>query len=241
MKKTAAGWTVIDESNCVLTYEYAFNDQGATSNCFVAKMGNGQLLVVSPPYRMPEAARKELDGFGEVGAVMANNGFHHLGLAEWKEHYPKARFFASPESVARIKKKNPKAPALEPVTELQALLGDGVTVTEAPATKCGESWVSARIGGGHAWYTSDILVNMPKINGPLPFRLLFKLTKSGPGYRVFNLTLKFTVKDKKLVLTKLSEDLRKRPPTVMVPAHGAVLSQSGLADETQALLAPFVA
>jgi hypothetical protein len=240
MNKTPGGWTVIDPKACVLTYEYAFNDGGSTANCFVARIGNGQLLVVSPAFKMTEAAFKELDEHGAVGAVVANNGFHHLGLAEWRKRYPKARFFASPLAVARIQKKNREAPALEPLDGLAALLGDDVTFTDAPATKCGESWTTAKIEGGVAWFVSDLLINLPKVTGPLPLRLLFKWTDSGPGFKVFNLTMKFTVKDKKQVLAQLSEAMKQAPPTVMVPAHGAIMQQPGLADETQKLLASFV-
>jgi hypothetical protein len=203
MNKTPGGWTVIDPKACVLTYEYAFNNQGSTSNCFVARMGNGQLLVISPAYRMTEAA------FNEVGAVVANNGFHHLGLVEWRQRYPKARFFASPLAVARIQKKNREAPVLEPLDGLTALLGDDVTFTDAPATKCGESWATAKIDGGTAWFVSDLLINLPKVSGPLPMRLLFKWTDSGPGFKVFNLTMKFTVKDKKQVLALLAEAMKQ--------------------------------
>jgi hypothetical protein len=237
MNKTASGWTILDKDAGVLTYEYAFNEGGSTANCFVARMGNGQLLVVSPAYRLSDAAFEELAAFGEVGAVVANNGFHHLGLAQWRTRFPAARFFASPESVARIKKKNKDVPELEPLEGLAPLLGADVALTQAPATKCGESWVSAKIAGGTAWYVSDILVNLEKVNGPLPMRLMFKWTDSGPGFKVFNLTMKFTVKDKKQVLAKLAEDLKAKPPTVMVPAHGALLHHAGLADEAQRLIA----
>jgi hypothetical protein len=35
----------------------------------------------------------------------------------------------------------------------------------------------------------------------------------------------------------LLEDVRKHPPTVMVPAHGKILNQSSLASETEQMLA----
>ncbi|NJM90906.1 MAG: hypothetical protein HC863_01060 [Myxococcales bacterium] len=240
MNKTPGGWTVIDPKARVLTYQYAFNDQGSTSNCFVARMGNGQLLVVSPAYRMTDAGFKELDEHGEVGAIVANNGFHHLGLAEWKARYPKARLFASPLAQARIQKKNPQAPKLESLDGLSPLLGEDVTFTDAPATKCGESWVTAKIAGGVAWFVSDLLINLPKVAGPLPMRLLFKWTDSGPGFKVFHLTMKFTVKDKKQVLTALAAAMAEAPPTVIVPAHGAIMDQGGVAQDAQKLLASFL-
>jgi hypothetical protein len=35
----------------------------------------------------------------------------------------------------------------------------------------------------------------------------------------------------------LLEDVRKHPPTVMVPAHATILNQSSLASETEQMLA----
>jgi hypothetical protein len=64
-----------------------------------------------------------------------------------------------------------------------------------------------------------------------------KLTKSAPGYRVFNLAVSFIIKDKRATLGALLEDVRKHPPTVMVPAHGTILNQSSLASETEQMLA----
>ena len=235
MEKTEHGWTVVDREAGVLTYEYEFRG-GATANTFVARMPDGKLLVISPAYKMPAQAFDDLAAFGEVGAVVANNGFHHLGQPEWRARFPEARFFAPAEAVARVRKQNPEAPDFEPLSKLTEQLGEDLAVTEAPSTKCGESWARAKIDGGHAWYASDVLANMQEVSGPLPVRLLMKWTGSAPGYRVFNLAMKFIVKDKRAVLTRLSEELRAHPPTVMIPAHGPMLTQAGLAAETQALV-----
>lgn len=235
MEKTPGGWTVIDRDAGVLTYTYEFT-KGGLSTTFVARMGDGKLLVVSPCTGLTDEAAKELEAFGEVGAVMANNGFHHLGVAAWRERYPNARFFAPAEAIKRIKKKNADAGDFEPLSALVGTTGDDVGIHDVDNTKCGESWVWARTANGSAWYVSDVLANIPGLPKPLIPKLLFKLTGSAPGYRVFNLALKFIVKDKKAVLRALLADMEKLPPTVVVPAHGPLLDQASVAADTREVL-----
>lgn len=230
------GWTILDRDAGVLSYQYAFAPN-ATANAFTARLADGRLFVVSPPTDLPAEAHAALEAVGEVGAVVANNGFHHLGLRAWKERYPDARVFAPAAAMARIRKKNPEAPELAPLAELAPLLGPGVGVHEVEDTKCGEMWAWSAIQGGSAWYLSDILANIPELPTNFALKWLFKLTRSAPGYRVFNLALKFTVKDRRAVLRTLAGAMRAHPPTVVVPAHGPVLGHDGLAEETQQLLA----
>ncbi|MEZ4453031.1 MAG: hypothetical protein R3B09_26460 [Nannocystaceae bacterium] len=230
------GWTIIDRSAGVLTHEYAFAPK-AHANAFTARLADGRLFVVSPPRGMSDEGHAALAEFGEVGAVVANNGFHHLGLRPWRDRYPGARFFAPTDAIPRIRKRNLDAPELEPLRALVPLLGPGAGVHEVADTKCGEMWCWADVAGGSAWYLSDILANMPGLPGNFALKWLFKLTGSAPGYRVFNLALKFTVKDKRAVLRALAAAMKERPPTVVVPAHGPVLRGDGLAAETQELLA----
>jgi glyoxylase-like metal-dependent hydrolase (beta-lactamase superfamily II) len=235
MKKTEHGWSVIDEDAGVLSYKYSFG--GGISNAFVARYDGSKLLVLSPPCGLSEEGFADLEAFGTVDAVVATNGFHHLGQAEWKQRFPHATFYAPDAAVKRITKKNPAAGSFRPLSELSAKLTGDVGVIEAPADKCGETWAYAKTSRGYVWYASDTLVNMPRLPKPLPFKLAMKLTKSGPGYRVFNLVLKLMVKDKKALLRAMQQALRERPVTVMVPAHGKILDQPGLAEETERLLA----
>ncbi|MBP6632754.1 MAG: hypothetical protein KA297_25250 [Kofleriaceae bacterium] len=235
MTTLTSGWTVLDEAAGVLTCSYRFGKGKASSATFVARMGNGQLLVVSPAKGLPEATFTELARFGPVGALVANNGFHHLGQAEWRARFPAARCFAPAAAIARIHKKNPGAGAFEPLAALADLTGPDVGFREVPDSKAGESWFWARVAGGHAWYPSDVLANMPTLP-PFPVSLLFKWTGSAPGFRVFGLALKMLVRDKPATLRLLRDDLDAHPPTIIVPAHGDVLTRPGLAAEARALL-----
>ncbi|MGB8223746.1 MAG: hypothetical protein WCF10_14260 [Polyangiales bacterium] len=235
MEQTPHGWLILDKGAGVLAYTYKIGSGSA--NAFVARYDGDKLLVLSPPSRLSEGAFADLEVFGTVESVVANNGFHHLGQAEWKKRYPLASFYASPAAAKRIKKKNPGAGDFTPLSQLAQKLGGDVGVIEAPADKCGETWAYAKTEKGYAWYASDTLANMPELPKALPFKLVMKLTKSAPGYRVFGLALKFIASDKRGLLRAMQEALRARPVTIMVPAHGAILAHDGLAEETQRLIA----
>ena len=235
MQTTALGWTLIDAPAGVLSFTYGFGGEGQ-ANCFTARLASGGLVVVSPPAEISEEALAELTTHGAVEAIVANNGFHHLGLARWRARFPDARLFAAPGAAERIAKKSRDAGALEPLSALEPLLPDTVSIVEAPTSRCGETWARAAIEGGHAWYTSDILANMQRLPRNLVVRTIFKLTKSAPGYRVFGLAVRIILKDRRAALGAMLADVRAHPPTVIVPGHGELLSGDALAAQTEGLL-----
>lgn len=237
---TSKGLQVLDRAAGVAVVEYSFAKQG-TANCFIARMGDGRLLVVSPATRLTDADAASITELGEIGAVVAPNGYHHLGIAEWRQRFPRARYFAAAETVKRIRSKNPSAGELEPLNLLLPLVGPNVWVGEVPNTKCGETWVWVKTATGYVWFVSDMLANIPELPSNPIARLVFKLSKSAPGYRVFSLALTFMVKDKKATLRTMADEMRSHPPSIVVPAHGAPLTDPDIAARTQALIAEYVA
>ena len=235
MQTTPHGWKVIDQDAGVLSISYTYAKEG-NANCFTAKLPSGGLMIVSPPSRIEDAAVEELASYGPVEVLVANNGFHHLGLAGWKQRFPEARCFAAPGAITRINKRSKDAPSLEPLSALAPLLGEDVAVIETASSKCGETWARAKIAGGYAWYASDLLCNLDKMPSSFMARVLFKLTKTGTGYRVFGLAAKFIVKDKHATFSGMLADIKQHPPTVMVPGHGGLVTQGSLAAETEAML-----
>ncbi|PRP95229.1 hypothetical protein [Enhygromyxa salina] len=235
MQTTPHGWKIIDADRGVLVLTYEFG-AGATSNCFVAKLASGGLLVISPPPRVSAEQLEDLASFGEVEAIATNNGHHHMGLGRWRELFPQARFFAAPGAAERIAKKSKNAGELEPLSALQPLLGDDLALIESPASKCGETWARVKVDGGYVWYASDILANIGDLPAKFLIRMAFTLTKSAPGYRVFHLAHMVIAKDKRAVLRAMLDDIRKHPPTVMVPAHGEILDAPSTAHDTEQLL-----
>ena len=228
-------WKVLDADAGVYSCAYEFAP-GAKTNAFATRIAGGKMMVVSPPTHASDAIYDELAALGEVGAIVSNNGFHHLGLAAWKKRFPEARVFADPLAAKRIAKKNRNAPSLEPIAELSGLLGDDVVFTAAPATKCGESWISVKTANGHVWYVSDLLSNMEQLPPNFVVRLLFKMTGTKTGYGVFHTAMKFIVADRKRVLRQMLDEVSERAPSTVVPAHGPILDTPDIADRTRAIL-----
>ena len=235
VSKTESGWMVIDQDHAVLTLSYEFAN-GAAATTFAARMGNGQMLVVSPCVGLTDALCAELRQYGDVGAIVANNGFHYLGQREWAVRFPAARRFAPSDALQRVAKKAPDAGACEPLGALTEMIGAGIGFREVANTKLGESWFWVKTDAGYVWYVSDILINLPALPEALVPRLLFKLSRSAPGFRVFNLMLKMSVSDKKATLQQLLQDMSAQAPTIIVPAHGAVLSHPTVAADTKSLI-----
>lgn len=236
MEHTANGWSVVDEAAGVLSYEYSFAP-GASANSFATRIADGKMMVVSPPARVSAGVYDDVEAFGGVAALVAPNGFHHLGLAEWKKRFPDARVFADPLATKRIAKKNRDAPTPEPIAGLQSMLGRDVVYTPAPATKCGESWVSTKTAGGWVWYASDVLANLQTLPSNFVIRTLFKLTGTSTGYGVFHTAMKFIVADRKRVLRQMADEIAERAPKTMIPGHGPMLDDADIADRTRTILA----
>ena len=153
---------------------------------------------------------------------------------------PHARFFAAAETLTRVKQKNPDAGSFEPLSLVSLMAGDSIGIGEVENTKCGETWVWVKVEGGYIRFVSDILANMPSLPSSFPVKMLFKLTKSAPGYKVFNLALKFIVKDKRHTLRTMAAEMEQRPPTMVVPGHGPPLWDADIAEKTQKLIADAV-
>ena len=127
MSTTEAGWTILDEAAGILTREYEFAPH-SLARMMVARSADG-LVAISPASKMPDAAFAELGRFGKVTALVAPNGFHHLGLPEWKQKFPEAKIYAPAAARARIQKKQPALGALAPLEELAEKLGPECQVT----------------------------------------------------------------------------------------------------------------
>jgi hypothetical protein len=65
------------------------------SRMVIIKLSNEDLFILSP-IQLSEDIRAELHAMGQVQHVVAPNSLHHLFLAEWRQAYPKAKFYAPP-------------------------------------------------------------------------------------------------------------------------------------------------
>jgi hypothetical protein len=231
MKTSSKAWTVIDEDAGVFCRVYSFGP--ATANTMAVRLTNRDLLVVSPGCAMPAGALDELAEHGEVVALLAPNGFHHLGLPEWSKRFPKARLFASEAATRRIGKRHAGL-KLEPLGELDALLPDHVHVI-APAMKDPDVFIRIDTDAGAIWFSNDVLGNSPKLPNNWLFWLLFKITRTGPGFTVNRLALKF-LRPKPEFREFILREMKEHPPRILVPGHGHVLTGDDLGKRTLEVL-----
>jgi hypothetical protein len=235
MDKTKHGWNVLDRESAVLWREYSFG--GGVATTFVFRGAGGGLIVVSPCNTIEAAALDELAEFGKVAALVASNGFHWLGQALWRKHFPEARSFAPAQGIDRIAKKVPELARFEPLEALAPLVGDRASVVEAPGHKVANAIATVRGKNGTYFYPSDLLANIPEMPKNLIFRMLMSMTDSAPGYRLFRPAVWLQVKDKKVVREWMDDVMTKSAPTTIVPAHGAPVTGSDLIANTKALAA----
>ena len=236
METTPSGWNVINSSAGILSRTYSFA-KNAYANTAVMRLPDGTLLVISPSVKTDAAAFDELSAYGDVAAIVAPNGFHYLGVPEWRTRFPEARFFAPDQAVTRMEKKSKvDLGNFESLDALAPLLGDKVGLTEAPSTRCGEIWAWSETDEGCAWFTSDVLANMKALPPKFPMKQLFAWTGSAPGYRVFGLAAMAILKNKKESLRALLSDVRDHPPTFVIPGHGELV-ESELAATTESIIA----
>jgi hypothetical protein len=235
VEKTLAGWNIIDRENAILWREYSFG--GGMATTLVCRGAGDGIVVVSPAAKVGSAALDELAQFGKVVALVASNGWHWLGHPEWRKHFPEARSFAPAQGIDRIAKKVSALGRFEPLDALAPLLGDRVTVREAPGLKVSNAFVTVRGKTGTYWYPSDLLANIPALPKNIVFRLLMSMTDSAPGYRLFRPAVWLQVKDKEAVRRWVDDELKKAAPVGIIPAHGAPVFGSDVIADTKSLFA----
>lgn len=224
MTTTIAGWTTIAENPAVLVRDYSFG--GGRANAMAVALPNRQWMVMSPPPDLTAEEAKAFADQGEVVALLENNGSHHMGLGPWRAQFPKAVTYAEPAAADRIRKKGKDYGELHPVSSLRALLGDKVSLPSVAGGKIGDVLVFVRTDNGTVFYASDFIANMPKLpSNPIGW-LLFKLTDSGPGLKVFHIFFKFFVADRATARDVLIRELEANPPSILVPAHGDVVTRA---------------
>jgi hypothetical protein len=227
MSTSVSGWTTIAEDPIVLVREYGFG--AGRANAMAVGLPGGKLLLVSPPSDVGEAELRELSRAGDVVALVANNGGHHLGLGVAHAAFPNAISYAAPDAAQRIRKKGKGFGQLLPIEALAPLLGDKVSVLAVDGCKVGDVIVRARTEKGALLFASDFVANLPKLPPNPIFRLVFWLTDSGPGFKVFGAFFKFFVKDRGAARDFLIRELEAHAHTILVPSHGDVIVRGDLA------------
>jgi hypothetical protein len=199
------------------------------------------LLLISPPTGLSASELDALAGLGEVSALLANNGAHHLGLAGLSRRFPQAVSYATDAARARILKKSKQPVPIQPLSQLLPKLSDKIQVIAAVGCKVGDVIVRIHSERGPVLYIGDFFANIPKLPWNPLFRLMFKLTNSGPGFRVFGIFFRFFASDRAGLRDFLIRELEAHPPAVMIPAHGDPITRPNLGPTMVSMLRTAIA
>jgi len=234
MKTTPQGWTVIDEEVGVWCHSYDFGPGSA--NTFLVRVGEDRLVAISPGCKISSKALDEVEQWGQVIALVAPNGFHHLGLCEWLERFGDAKLYAPSSAAKRIAKKYDRELKFETIEALEAELPDHINIMAPPHMKRQDVFARVETKAGSIWFSNDVLANTAELPKNFMFRLMFKITRSGPGFTVNRLVLKFLGIRKPEFRDWLVGQMTDHPPHVLVPGHGDVLQGDDLGARTLKVL-----
>ena len=115
--------------------------QKGTLRCTALRLSDGTLCLYSPVLGLGGEAKASLAALGEVSYLLAPNHYHHKGLAEYAEAFPKAKIVCSGGAQTRLEKQT--GLTFERLERLEALLPVGSDFAEPDGLKTGEvGWSS---------------------------------------------------------------------------------------------------
>lgn len=223
---TSQSWQPMTADGSVLALKYSFGP--GTANTLAARTDDGSWLVVSPSAKSPPEVMEELAKQGPVRALLAPNGFHHLGQAAWRARFPEATSYAPPGALQRLNKKAASIP-FRPVDELSSKLPSNMAIFMPEGLKAPDLLFRVTTPGGTVWFGGDLLSNTNPAEVPLPARLVFGLLGGGTGYRVNRMVGLFYLKDRKAFEASVLAAFEQAPPSAIVPAHGDPVRDDAMA------------
>ncbi len=224
---SADPWQKLSVYGSVRLLRYSFGPGSA--NTLAVRLEDGGWLVVSPSLATPESAFAALEAEGPVRALLAPNGYHHRGQAEWRARFPSALSYAPDGALERLRARS--SVTYQPVQGLVPLLPEHFEIVQPDGQKSPDLLVRA----GSSWWLGDLFSNLAAGDQSWPLRMLARLAGSGLGYRRNARPGLVYVDDEAAWLESVRRALRLHPPTVVVPAHGAPITEDA-ASRTLALL-----
>ena len=227
------GWEKVGDG--IWVRGYRFNDNPLNSSAIA--LDDGGLMVISPATDLSDADYTELDEIGTVRALVSPGAFHNMGLPAWSARYPEAGIYGPAAAAAHIAKTHPGLPALKDFAALSELLPEGVTVEECEGMGQPDAMIIVRRDDGITWLSNEVITNWKGWPSKLMFRVIFRLTGSGPGLNINTMALMLTKGKKPIVKDYFLRTLDDAPLTRLVPCHGEVLEDADLASKLREVVA----
>jgi len=225
-------WRTLDEEIGLWAWEQHAGPE-VLLRATVVRMVKDALMIVSPVRdAMPDAA-PSLAALGRPRWLLAPNHYHNLGLASHLACFPEARVVASEVASRRLRRRI-DAP-ITPIATLEEALPEHVRVLAPPGTRTGEVWLRVETARGVAWVVTDAFFNFVQTPPGFMGRLMWALQNS-PGLRLGGSFKWIALGDRQGYAAWLRAQLDADPPSILIPAHGAIDDRPGLAERLRALV-----
>lgn len=215
-------------------YTWSVSHQHFFDLRMVALRLNDQSLAIYSPIALKDLApMHELRKLGTVRALIAPNHFHNLGLKPWLKEFPSAQLYAAQAAIPRLTKV--LGLNFSEISKLHEFMPQGLQLVVPEGLKTGEIW--GLIGAGSpqpVLVVSDSFFNMNPKSGL--FGLMLKLGGSVPGLKQTRVFRLLAIKQRQLYRDSARAYLEALRPKVLVPSHGAILTDSNLTERLKALL-----
>lgn len=198
--------------------------QKGTLRCTALRLSDGTLCLYSPVLGLGKEAKTSLTALGEITYLLAPNHYHHKGLNEYAEAFPKARIVCSDGARPRLKKQT--GLTFVGLEGLESLLPDGCDFVEPDGLKTGEIWLVVKTQQERLWIVCD------SFKGPVG-----KVGYVGQTIEMLGTFPTYGIKDQAVYAAWLQVRSAADKPTMIIPCHGSMVRSEHLATDVVSLLA----
>ncbi len=210
-------WKEIGLRSDFFVLEYQAKGYARTNCCAIGtKQG---FLVLSPASDVTEAHVAFLEKRSKILALLPPHPGHTLGIGDWVKLRPTVPIYAAPNAIARLEKVCKLK--VNPISQLK-LEDLDVNISLAPGLNETTLFIESRKGDRPVVYVDELLEDLDRYPGPIVLRPLMHLLGKKPGFQVNRGFIRFFVKDKQLLASRILELISENPHVVF--AHGPVRS-----------------
>lgn len=155
--------------------------------------------------------------------LFAPNHYHHKGLKEYAEAYPKAKLVCSEGARPRLAKQT--GLEFDSLQSLVLQLPDGYRVAEPEGRKTGEVWLVGETQSDFLWVVCDCF------KGPSG-----QAGKVGTPVEMLGTFPTYEIKDRVAYAAWVEVQVAAGVPSMIVPCHGSMVRSASLATDVLVLL-----
>jgi len=224
-------WDSVGSGGRLHTARYAFPG-GVSRSTIVALHGDAR-LVYSPGDALLESAEGLIAPDAEV-LLVAPCAAHTLGLARWRDHFPRAMVVAVEGVRERVRQQAGLA-EVRPLSEAEPWMPAQVRLHVPPACAMGEAWVSVEHDDRVYWLVADSIMNIAALADRFWLRWLQRLYGLKVGLSVGRM-FRASVSDREGFRRWARARFDDGREHVLVPCHGEIDARPGLGARLVALI-----